>query len=1002
MEASAAPATQARTDAQPSGRRVAAVAMASTSDGRTLDGAHLRTMAGAPMPANTLANRAAGAGSGLYQSCVSLRERLWCVPGFGAMFLEPRGGTQPTYDPVSQLWQCFRLGTPLCVLFNHLAPRYAPELPLSVEANLSNANACKALVMRFLIALKERLAWDPDDTFTVTQLYVNDTNGFVKVVRTVNKLLDLLEERGLLLEQPPPSPALATAPEVPDPASDERILVVRELLETERKYVQDLEVLQHYAQMLRQMDVLPSDTLHMLFGNLHQLVDVQRRFLICVEENARRLPRDQHFGHVFRSMEDDFSVYEPFCANYSQALEIINRESQVLARVRSMPNAESFYLEPSYELPAFLIKPVQRICRYPLLLEQLLKKTPQNAPCRPELSEALTVIRRITDKVNETSRHQANAQVVADLAARVENWKGHTLRSFGDLLLSDTFLVSKGDSEREFHVYLFERILLCCKEVGGGGPATPARSRSKSNSLLKQRQGSFSSSSGSSATSRKDAPRPPLQLKGRIFLNNILSIHPLTRTGGTPELPIGSYSLQVWWHGEMELESFSLKCRNEEQLRLWHTTLQRQLDDLALRRQQHATRAQNLPKLNLTAASAAAAAAAPRTPRGGFLQVTTPIVTMPGEAPPPAACARAGSLSSQYSTEEELRQARPLDRAGSLGEEESLLSAANSPSAGAFSLPGSAGHSPSVPTFPSMPVRPRLRPSGSATPGSTPVSPGAPPPLTRTSSAATMTTSTAPVPVTAMARSATLTAPVSGSLDGLEDDAAAMHLSTAPVSLAGAGSAGTAPSAARSAASRKNSAPMMQRTGSDTHPARSIPIPDGAATAHSGSGAGTPAVGTPGVGVSMSSSSGSPTSMSPTLGGWNPYFPAISSPPNGLTNREDSEGSSSGNVSSAGSFTANASPLPTPRSTMRITLVHGGESFHFLVPDTIRYQALYDLACEKRVAHLRENAARLRPPALYYVDADGDRVMMHDDDDMAMAMDQGRVAGHGQLDVILE
>ena len=87
---------------------------------------------------------------------------------------------------------------------------------------------------------------------------------------------------------------------------------------------------------------------------------------------------------------------------------------------------------------------------------------------------------------------------------------------------------------------------------------------------------------------------------------------------------------------------------------------------------------------------------------------------------------------------------------------------------------------------------------------------------------------------------------------------------------------------------------------------------------------------------------------------------------------------------------------------MRITLVHGGESFHFLVPDTIRYQALYDLACEKRVAHLRENAARLRPPALYYVDADGDRVMMHDDDDMAMAMDQGRVAGHGQLDVILE
>lgn len=293
--------------------------MASAADGSSpLGHRPLRIVPGAPMPTNSLANKSPGMSAGLYQSCLSLRERLWYVPGFGDAFLEahasptaevrqgastPSAKQQAFFDPVTQLWQCFRLGTPLCVLFNRLAPQYVSEIPLSVEANLSNANACKALVMRFLIALKEKLAWDPDDTFTVTQLYVNDTNGFVRVVRTVNKLLDLLEKRGLLTP-PPKSPmaSLDTSTDMVDSPTDERMRVVRELLETERKYVHDLEVMQNYAQMLRQNDVIPADTIHMLFGNLHQLVDVQRRFLICVEENARRMPEDQHFGHVFRTM----------------------------------------------------------------------------------------------------------------------------------------------------------------------------------------------------------------------------------------------------------------------------------------------------------------------------------------------------------------------------------------------------------------------------------------------------------------------------------------------------------------------------------------------------------------------------------------------------------------------------------------------------------------------------------------------------------------------------
>jgi len=135
------------------------------------------------------------------------------------------------------------------------------------------------------------------------------------------------------------------------------------------------------------------------------------------------------------------------------------------------------------------------------MLQTLLKNTPAANPYYDELKAGLESIMRVTDRVNEEKRRKENLQAVEDLGRRVEDWKGHDINSFGDLLLQENFIVIKNDNEREYQVYLFERIICCCKEVGAVG-----KKDKKSNSILK---------------------RPPsqrvnkLQLKGRIFVNNI-------------------------------------------------------------------------------------------------------------------------------------------------------------------------------------------------------------------------------------------------------------------------------------------------------------------------------------------------------------------------------------------------------------------------------------------------------------------------------------------------
>ncbi|CAG8679152.1 20784_t:CDS:10, partial [Gigaspora margarita] len=476
------------------------------------------------MSANTL-NRPAQASQSLYPQCQDLLGRLYCVEGFEQYLIQGQNSMQsngsivgtPTSengpsslilkeDPVTLLWQTFRLGYPLCALFN----AFKPKKPLKVTIEDSKPKAC---VYNFLVACREEFQLKPEQIFSITQLFQDDTNGFVMVINTVKLVTDKIEEKGLL-----------------------NLSRKKEWGKSDSKKPTDN----------RARVVHDADTIHLLFANLNQLVDFQRRFLIGVEATSSASPEEQRFGTLFIQMEENFAVYEPFCANYVSASDLVIQELPSLQKL-------SHVVEPTYELPSLLIKPIQRICKYPLLLQELLKFTDKEDKYYDEIKCGLNAIKRVADRVNETRRQQENAAVVKDLERRVEDWKGHKIEQFGELLLEDVFTMSKDDSEREYHVYLFEKILLCCKE-------TNSKKQQSKSQLLKN--------------NNRKLKRTSLQLKGRIFIHNITAA---VENRGSDNGRSGVLSLRIYWRGDSEMESFSLKCRNEEQLKQWKSTLEKLL-----------------------------------------------------------------------------------------------------------------------------------------------------------------------------------------------------------------------------------------------------------------------------------------------------------------------------------------------------------------------------------------------------------------------------------------
>ncbi|KAH9217114.1 BcCDC24, RhoGEF protein [Leptodontidium sp. 2 PMI_412] len=507
---------------------------------------------------NNIINQQADASRSLYQICVNLRQRLATVPDFDAHLNDSDSEDEgEDIDPVSSLWRCLRKGTPLMTIYNSLKP---PE-PLRIDEKISEAKRPKIAAFKFVEAcLKGDLKLPPGECFSLQDLFGDDTTGFVKVTQVTNIVLDVAEQKGNLLtsEKNDAAPAAAMA----GSQMSYRDHVVRELVDTERKYVQDLENLHELKKTIEQKGVIPGDVVHDIFLNINAILDFQRRFLIKIETTNSQPDDRQEWGLPFTNYEEAFGIYQPFIANQRKAAAIAKKEFDKIAL------AEHPVVVDFNTLDGFLLKPMQRLVKYPLLLKDLRDKTGASDETKADLTAGIEASNRVLMQANSAVDRELRAEALEDLCARVDDWKNHRVDHFGELLQHGHFPVvtGKSDVQKEYTIYLFERILLCCKDLN------PNKSKDKLMGAQKDKK------------DRKDKSRnkepnknAKLQLKGRIFMTNVTEVMSLAKQG--------SYTVQIFWKGDPGVENFIIRFSNEETMRKWYEGVDGQ-------RKQHASTVQ--------------------------------------------------------------------------------------------------------------------------------------------------------------------------------------------------------------------------------------------------------------------------------------------------------------------------------------------------------------------------------------------------------------------------
>jgi len=285
-----------------------------------------------------------------------------------------------------------------------------------------------------------------------------------------------------------------------------RNLSIEELIVTEQKYINDLDVLIrifldpikcNLANEENKTKILDEKEVRLIFGNVEEIFKVSKTLHMALRHEwkealaAKRPPR---VGQIFLDHMQALSEYEKLCNHQHAATESLNKalggstssasssddcNSTPKRLRRREEGGERFEFAQFCEearknkecrqldIASFLIKPFQRVTRYPLIFREIMSYMEPSDQDYRNLCKAYEEISKIIAKANEKRRVVDNFQVLVEIQNRIALPKGITLikkeRSF---VHEGKFQISLNrDKYAQRLLFLFSDILVIAQPV---------------------------------------------------------------------------------------------------------------------------------------------------------------------------------------------------------------------------------------------------------------------------------------------------------------------------------------------------------------------------------------------------------------------------------------------------------------------------------------------------------------------------------------------------------
>uniref|UniRef100_A0A3Q2HUV4 FERM, ARHGEF and pleckstrin domain-containing protein 2 n=1 Tax=Equus caballus TaxID=9796 RepID=A0A3Q2HUV4_HORSE len=208
-------------------------------------------------------------------------------------------------------------------------------------------------------------------------------------------------------------------------AADEAYFIAKEILATERTYLKDLEVITvWFRSAVVKEDAMPADLMTLLFSNIDPIYEFHRGFLHEVEQrlalwegssNAHATGGHQRIGDVLlRNMQQ----LKEFTSYFQRHDEVLTELEKATKRSKKLEMVyKEFELQKVCYLPlnTFLLKPIQRLVHYRLLLSRLCGHYVPGHRDHADCRDALKAITEVTSTLQHSLVRLENLQKLTEL-----------------------------------------------------------------------------------------------------------------------------------------------------------------------------------------------------------------------------------------------------------------------------------------------------------------------------------------------------------------------------------------------------------------------------------------------------------------------------------------------------------------------------------------------------------------------------------------------------------
>ncbi|CAN9511575.1 unnamed protein product [Ophioblennius macclurei] len=265
----------------------------------------------------------------------------------------------------------------------------------------------------------------------------------------------------------------AAAPPRSKPRVDMRRHVMMTLVDTEQSYVESLRTLiQGYMRPLKQPDggavIVDPLLVDEMFFQIPEILEHHEDFLEQVTGCVSQWHDRQTVGHLLIqsfSKEALANMYSAYIDNFLNAKDAVRIAKEAKPAFHKFLEHNMRENKEKQALGDLMIKPVQRIPRYELLVKDLLKHTPEDHPDHAYLLDAQRDIKRLAEKINKGRRSaeeaEREARVIQEIESHIEGVE-HILNPQRKFLRQEIVMEAKSvGGKKDRSLFLFSDLIIC-------------------------------------------------------------------------------------------------------------------------------------------------------------------------------------------------------------------------------------------------------------------------------------------------------------------------------------------------------------------------------------------------------------------------------------------------------------------------------------------------------------------------------------------------------------